>query len=248
MISFSFKKLIIPTIIFFSIGLFLFGTPNEVKAQSNDSYYNPATGAYTPISNTSTLKCADGLVPNSDNTAFTCPAGKMFDTSPIPGTVGAVFVDEEDAFQANITAGNRVNPQPTTSTENASCSGIDNFFKNPIACSARGLGYAVLNILAFLVSLAGQVFDFSTKFSILEMGTLIGSADNGINIAWSTIRDLGNIIFIFMLLWVSIMNILQMGDAKKFIPTLIIAALLVNFSLFFTKVIIDTSNIVAVQF
>lgn len=247
MISFSFKKLInFSAILFFVLVLFILFFTNAQAQQNCETIQNKGSNEY--------LNCiADSndqrdVVPKAPSimAESECSSIKDKGSNEYLNCI-ADLNDANYAYNANL-YDTVVAKNTAKNGETASCSGFNNFFKNPIACSARGLGYAVLNILAFLVSLAGQVFDFSTKFSILEMGTLIGSADNGINIAWSTIRDLGNIIFIFMLLWVSIMNILQMGDAKKFIPTLIIAALLVNFSLFFTKVIIDTSNIVAVQF
>jgi hypothetical protein len=53
--------------------------------------------------------------------------------------------------------------------------------------------------------------------------------------------------FIFILLYVSISTILQLGSyqAKSYLPRIIMAALLINFSLFFSKVVIDGGNIVA---
>jgi len=68
--------------------------------------------------------------------------------------------------------------------------------------------------------------------------------------AWAIVRDLSNIFFILILLYIAIKIILGLGgsNVKKMITTVIITALLINFSMFFTQVIIDTSNIVALIF
>jgi hypothetical protein len=68
--------------------------------------------------------------------------------------------------------------------------------------------------------------------------------------AWTVVRDLSNIFFILILLYVSIQLILGLGgsDAKKTIAKVIVIALLINFSMFFTEVVIDSSNILALVF
>src|SRR3989338_10302 len=70
-----------------------------------------------------------------------------------------------------------------------------------------------------------------------------------IDTAWKTIRDVANMGFIFVLLYAAIQTILGIGsDTKKLIVNIIVVAILINFSLFFTKVVIDASNILAITF
>ena len=68
--------------------------------------------------------------------------------------------------------------------------------------------------------------------------------------SWKTFRDVGNIFFIFILLYIAISTILRLSgpDTKKLLTSVIIVALLVNFSMFFAEVIIDSSNILALTF
>jgi hypothetical protein len=71
-------------------------------------------------------------------------------------------------------------------------------------------------------------------------------ADNGFIISgWEIVRDLTNILFIFMLLWIAIQTVLGLGSStyKKTIPMLLVATLIVNFSLFGARVIVDIGNI-----
>lgn len=73
--------------------------------------------------------------------------------------------------------------------------------------------------------------------------------NSGVGIAWTLFRNLINIAFIFILLYIAISMIIgSIGPkAKSTIAQVIIAALLINFSLFFTKVMIDASNLLAVE-
>lgn len=67
---------------------------------------------------------------------------------------------------------------------------------------------------------------------------------------WVVVRDLANIFFILILLYAAMQIILDIGNgsSKKIVASVILIALLVNFSLFFTKVVIDSSNIAALIF
>jgi hypothetical protein len=114
------------------------------------------------------------------------------------------------------------------------------------------MGEILLRIGALILSLAGLLFDLVLNYTIVDMAKNLSAANGvggGINAAWSTLRDVGNIVFIFVLLWASIQTILQIGgDLNKTIRNIIIIGLLVNFSLFATKVVIDASNIASIGF
>lgn len=68
--------------------------------------------------------------------------------------------------------------------------------------------------------------------------------------AWRIVRDFSNIFFILILLYISIKMILGLGGAevKRMIANVVVLALLINFSMFFTKIVIDASNILALIF
>ncbi len=114
--------------------------------------------------------------------------------------------------------------------------------------SSTCLLYAFYNIILepsfTLVGLAANILDFFLGYS------LDSNAYNSLFIkkGWGLIRDISNIAFIFTLLYLAIRHILGLGGIKKYLPTLIIVALLLNFSLFFTKVVIDAGNILARSF
>ncbi len=106
-----------------------------------------------------------------------------------------------------------------------------------------------LYLSSFLLWLAGLILDFVITYTVVDIATHLKDI-TGISIAWSVIRDLINISFIFLLLYAAVMTILGEGTGliKKTITGVVMAAILVNFSLFFTRVVIDTSNLVALTF
>ncbi|MEI6528377.1 MAG: hypothetical protein WCO10_01755 [bacterium] len=99
--------------------------------------------------------------------------------------------------------------------------------------------------LSALIYVASFLVDKSVEFT-LSIGSLAG-IDSSVNIAWVTIRNVFNIFFIFALLYAAIKIIIGQTDnnSKNMLKNVIVAALLINFSLFFTKIIIDAGNIVA---
>jgi len=106
-----------------------------------------------------------------------------------------------------------------------------------------------VRLLGLIVSATAAIFEFALDLSIFKFAKL---ADSGSTVmaAWQVVRDVANIFFIFIILYVAIGIILKLQsfDTRKFLVTLIIVALLINFSAVFAKVVIDASNIMALQF
>jgi hypothetical protein len=106
----------------------------------------------------------------------------------------------------------------------------------------------VLKFTAFLAALGGLLLNSIVYYTVLQM------AENfikfpAIDEAWRVIRDIANMGFIFVLLYAAIQKILGIGKGtNQLIVKMIVAAILVNFSLFFTKAIIDVSNLLALFF
>lgn len=109
------------------------------------------------------------------------------------------------------------------------------------------ISYGVNWITSWLVWIAAQVFDLTLDYTLKNDALAnISAVQDG----WRISRDLVNMFFIFILLFIAIATILQLAkyDTKKLLATLIMAALLVNFSLVITKVVIDASNVLAMEF
>jgi hypothetical protein len=128
-----------------------------------------------------------------------------------------------------------------TNIESALSSGCSNLFSSECALS---LFYDIILQPSFwLVGVAANILDFFLGYSLDSNAYRAEFVQKG----WALIRDISNVAFIFTLLYLAIKHILG-SSSKKYIPTLIIVALLLNFSLFFTKVVIDAGNILARAF
>ncbi len=113
-------------------------------------------------------------------------------------------------------------------------------------CMVQGFYYLILYPSGKFAQLTARLLDFFIAYSI-DSNSYGGGNGQFVTKGWGVIRDIANVFFIFTLLYIAIRHILQMGssDTKKLLTSLIIAALLINFSLFFSKVIIDGGNVLA---
>ncbi len=109
----------------------------------------------------------------------------------------------------------------------------------------------ILTGIGSFVAYTGKAFDYAIEEYIIGFGNLYINKNVGeaIDSLWSTVRDIFNLTFIFGLVYIGFKMILDSSDssARKMLVSLIGAALLVNFSLFITKFVVDFSNIAASQ-
>ena len=104
-----------------------------------------------------------------------------------------------------------------------------------------------LAVLGKAVAFFGTIFDFLISISIVQFSVL-GNSDF-VKIGWGIIRDVCNLFFIFVLLYLAIRTILgQEGQTMKAVVRVVICALLINFSLAGVRMAIDSSNILTLVF
>src|SRR3989344_2078950 len=112
-----------------------------------------------------------------------------------------------------------------------------------VSCLVSASYYLIFMPISGLTALAAGVLDFFIFYSTSD------DAYNDVFVtkAWGAVRDIANIFFIIALLYIAIKTILNLGNSnsKKLLTYVIIVALVINFSLFFTKVVIDASNVIA---
>jgi|GEM_PF-1649505 len=111
------------------------------------------------------------------------------------------------------------------------------------------LGNAVLTIAGKILDMAGAVLNLSVSISIGKVSDLLTKVPV-VDVGWTVFRDIANLFFIFILLWTGIRIILGInaGAAKGLVGWVVLMALLINFSLFITKAIVDSGNIPALHF
>ncbi len=118
-----------------------------------------------------------------------------------------------------------------------------------------GLWAIVANLLqifltatAWLVGLTGTLLNVSLTLTT-NLGAFINDTPVIFTI-WTIIRDLASVILIFFILWAAMQMILNLKEADfgGLIKSIVIMGILINFSFFFARVLIDASNIVSLQF
>jgi hypothetical protein len=116
-------------------------------------------------------------------------------------------------------------------------------FDSIVGCFARFTYYVVYWPLAWIAGIIGSAFDFFLGYSISDQSYRATIITTG----WKLIRDISNIFFILILVYTGLATVFDLKGVsmKKVVPTLIINALIINFSLFGTRLIIDISNITA---
>ncbi len=104
---------------------------------------------------------------------------------------------------------------------------------------------AIGSICNLIVGIQALIFDGLLMVSMSQFGSIVDSS--GIVTAWTMIRNLINVSFIFIILYIAISIILgSFGPKKKStVAGVVISALLINYSMFITRVIIDFGNIIA---
>ncbi|MDD5356817.1 MAG: hypothetical protein PHS53_01565 [Candidatus Pacebacteria bacterium] len=120
-----------------------------------------------------------------------------------------------------------------------------------VAClniAALWVGNLILSLAALFLFIVSILFDYIISGTVAGMGGIIQRVGT-IAVAWRAARDIANAFFIFILLYLAIATILDLGvETKKQVIRVIVMALLINFSLFFTSVMIDASNLIATGF
>jgi hypothetical protein len=120
-----------------------------------------------------------------------------------------------------------------------------NFFggKDGLIACVNSVLYFIFSVIALLAQLAGIFLDFFVHYSTNSDSYKGPFIEKG----WAVVRDVANLFFIIALLYAAFKIILgdHHSNPKKLISTVIMMALLINFSLFATRVVIDASNILA---
>ena len=117
---------------------------------------------------------------------------------------------------------------------------------------AQAVHYILYVPSSWLLVASSFIFDSVVPYSLgvsSSSGNVFGSPF--VSTGWTIMRDVANMVFIFALLYIAIMTILRLGAGKNpqaLLVTILMIALLVNFSLFFAKVVIDGANMLALEF
>src|SRR3989344_3057980 len=131
-----------------------------------------------------------------------------------------------------------------------SCAEVSSFFIFNLGCATKMIGYllySVFYVTGWLLAAVANVFNYVLGITFDNANySDIGVIREG----WAFSRDVVNLFFIFILLFIAIATILQIESygAKKLLVWLVLVALLVNFSLLAARFIIYATNSLGILF
>lgn len=138
----------------------------------------------------------------------------------------------------------------------AGCPGGWRNWTKPIDCFlvpmvVAAFGGIVMGASGMVLEFAGYLFDLLVNTFVVAFATTLASLGmiDGIHTGWTVLRDISNIVIIGMFTFIAISIIIgnhTFGE-KRLVAKVLIVAVLINFSLLFAKIIIDTSNFFAWQ-
>jgi hypothetical protein len=206
----------------------------------------PGFTNYNPITDLSTLNSSPPA-----GTAYACAAF---------GGGGYAYYGANDQILGSTLGGPlqtqyAYNASGTPIKTKTSCSGTWSDILNPGACIARSLFAGIASFLIYIgvtfLTACGLLFEFVLQYTVISFKTpMYDSVSVAITSAWGAFRDIANILIIGFFTFIAISTILGSHEygAKKLLARVLIVAVLINFSLLFTKLIIDSSNFLAYQF
>ena len=123
----------------------------------------------------------------------------------------------------------------------------------PIEWISNSIGWILQRISALGLIISGLLLDKVIDVTVVNMSENLGpgsSVGTSISEAWGTLRDIANMVFIFVLLYTAFNYMFSVGagNVGRNIAWIIIIALIINFSLFFSRVVIDASNVISLGF
>ncbi|KKW37281.1 MAG: hypothetical protein UY86_C0012G0008 [Candidatus Adlerbacteria bacterium GW2011_GWB1_54_7] len=113
-------------------------------------------------------------------------------------------------------------------------------------CISNLVYYIMVGVFSSIAYICAFFFDLAVQLSLNSTTYALGF----LTTSWTIIRDLSNMAFIFILIYIAVEVMLTADNSQtlKTLAAVIVVALLVNFSFFFTRVAIDAGNLLALQF
>jgi hypothetical protein len=177
--------------------------------------------------------------------------GKILTTALLCITLALAFSPILAGAQATTGA----TAQTPTTSQGTSCQSWGSFFWNFPTCGGRGIAVwsssVIISMTGWILGMAGVLMNTSLEFTTIGFDTQIyNRISGGIEAVWTAFRDIANIVIIGMFTFIALSMILGLEkfNARQMVAKVLLIAILINFSLLFTRIIITSSNFVATQF
>ncbi|MDE2071357.1 MAG: hypothetical protein KGI70_01320 [Patescibacteria group bacterium] len=152
-----------------------------------------------------------------------------------------VFAEPSGSFTvgSGINAGTPNNTPVTTVSTPDFCSNISSCITGVVYLVMVGIFGSIAYVCALFFDVAVQVALNTAAY-----------AQSFLSLGWTQVRDIANMLFVFILLYLgwTVMLKAETVNTTRMLAMVIVMALLVNFSFFATRIVIDAGNIMAVQF
>ncbi len=206
----------------------------------------------TPLTTFALAPDAGGIQPTQTTGTGGAPASASRGKAGVGADTTAPVAGESPATLARGKASMYTQELTTGTAEAADPNGLPTCGVFPgqsgtfAGCVTKAVYYIIFTPAAWILSIAGEIFD--TFLAAAISNNLLNT--DFVGTGWGLTRDLANLSFILILLYISFSTILKAdtAGARTLTINVIIIALLVNFSLFFTRVVIDATNILALSF
>ena len=196
------------------------------------------------------VNCADGSQNGGDQSK--CDAVKKcindahkslqdcanaWDTCLTTLTNGGAITDANKKKCADLVSAGKTDEAKSVKTDNGT------------KCAIQAIGWLICPVMNFMAGLVDATYGFvKVLLDVPPLNTDTADTGNGAYIAWSTMRNFGNVGFVITFLVIIFSQVTNIGMSnygiKKMLPRLIAAAILVNTSYWIGAVAIDLSNIV----
>lgn len=116
------------------------------------------------------------------------------------------------------------------------------------SCGIDGMGWLICPLMTFMGGIADASYSVISQFLNIKPAIFDDRSDAvGAKQAWNFFRDIANVIFVLLFLWVIFSQVSSIGISnygiKKILPKLIVGAILVNLSFYICQLAVDLSNI-----
>lgn len=121
--------------------------------------------------------------------------------------------------------------------------------EQPTTCVIDSVGWFVCPIVGFAAGMSDALYGWITSYlTVQPLNVNTGAGDNTMYIAWNIMRNLANVAFVILFIFIIYSQLTSTGisnyGVKKALPRLIVAAVLVNLSYWIAAAAVDISNIV----
>ena len=183
-------------------------------------------GAAFQISNVQAAGECKPQTPSGGEAPFGTPV------DPVDGKCPFGYFDPTGSLQTSPS-------KPPESPESFGDGSLGRWLANIIYIFTVGLGTAVAYVGAWVFSLATAFTLSSTAYALTFLSE-----------GWEIVRDIANMFFILILVYIAftVMFRADTAETMKRLAWVIAIALVINFSFFFVRVVIDAGNLLAVQF